>query len=245
MNERAKNVLIQPLVKALVAISKSPLSKVDSVFSFLWALGHESQLSLREEKLSSVEGVIHIGASTGQELDLYQRVASRVLWIEAIPEVHEALERKILNSSAMESAQSLVWSKSGETLSFNLASNDMHSSSVFQLESDNGFTGVEMTKSIELITTTLDDLIASREEFWSQCTLHLVIDVQGAELEVLLGATATLSRVASIQVEVSTFPVYVGGAQLEEIDSLLRSCGFKRISKCGEKYHGDAMYVRR
>ena len=55
----------------------------------------------------------------------------------------------------------------------------------------------------------------------------------------------TLPRVDSLEIEVSTYPVYVGGAQLDEIDSFLEAQGFSRITKCGDHYHGDAIYVRK
>lgn len=45
--------------------------------------------------LDCVSGVIHIGANTGQERDLYRSKNLQVLWVEPIPAVHGVLESNL------------------------------------------------------------------------------------------------------------------------------------------------------
>ncbi len=42
--------------------------------------------------LRDVNGVIHVGANTGQERDIYDAHGTRVIWIEPIPEVFARLQ---------------------------------------------------------------------------------------------------------------------------------------------------------
>ena len=45
--------------------------------------------------LHEVSGVVHVGASRGQERTLYQQYGLRVLWIEPIQEVFEDLQANL------------------------------------------------------------------------------------------------------------------------------------------------------
>ena len=52
--------------------------------------------ALREDSdrfLKKVKGVIHVGANTGQEMELYAKYKLPVVWIEPIPEVFETLKQ--------------------------------------------------------------------------------------------------------------------------------------------------------
>ena len=41
------------------------------------------------------DGVVHIGANTGQERDMYHRLGLRVLWVEPIPSVFAQLRENL------------------------------------------------------------------------------------------------------------------------------------------------------
>ena len=55
----------------------------------------------------------------------------------------------------------------------------------------------------------------------------LKLDTQGAEREILAGATRMLGQVAMIQVEVAFEPLYEGAPVFEEIYDILRMAGFR------------------
>jgi FkbM family methyltransferase len=55
---------------------------------------------------------------------------------------------------------------------------------------------------------------------------YLKLDVQGAELDVLLGAPRLLEHLVFVQVEVEFVPMYVGQPLFAEVDQALRKAGF-------------------
>jgi FkbM family methyltransferase len=75
----------------------------------------------------------------------------------------------------------------------------------------------------------------------------LWIDVQGAELQVLRGATETLRRVKSVFIEISVFkPLYRGGAEAKLVIQALENHGFRLVS-AGTDYSngtGNAFFVK-
>ena len=68
----------------------------------------------------------------------------------------------------------------------------------------------------------------------------LKIDVQGYELEVLKGASALLSAIDAIYVEVSWVELYKGQALHDEVEALLLDAGFKQAEVFNEEnYKGE------
>lgn len=84
--------------------------------------------------------------------------------------------------------------------------------------------GLELDFSIEIETTTLDELFDSQEI--SQIDF-LQVDVQGADLDVLNGARSLLGRgVLGVEVEVEFSPLYQNQPLFSDIDIFLRDCDF-------------------
>ena len=52
-----------------------------------------------DKLLKKVRGVIHVGANTGQEIQLYVKYGLSVVWIEPIPEVFETLKSNLTDIS--------------------------------------------------------------------------------------------------------------------------------------------------
>jgi len=75
----------------------------------------------------------------------------------------------------------------------------------------------------------------------------LCVDIQGAELRALRGATRTLEAIDALTVEINFDELYDGCAQVEDIDTFLGDRGFDRVATM-TPFHptwGDALYVRR
>ena len=74
----------------------------------------------------------------------------------------------------------------------------------------------------------------------------LIIDVQGAELQVLQGSTETLKKTVLIKIEVSTVAYYEGQSNQRDILRFLKDYGFvcvsQRISK--KMGQGDAIFIQ-
>ena len=68
------------------------------------------------------------------------------------------------------------------------------------------------------------------------------MDVQGAELLVLKGATSLLKSAKAVIVEVSMQPYYEGGVLQPELRDFLRGRGFMEIRRPPD--HGDQLYIR-
>jgi Methyltransferase FkbM domain len=52
------------------------------------------------------------------------------------------------------------------------------------------------------------------------------LDVQGAELDVLAGASASLAQTALVQLETLLFPFYEGAPELAQIVAFMQDAGF-------------------
>jgi FkbM family methyltransferase len=59
--------------------------------------------------------------------------------------------------------------------------------------------------------------------------VHLKLDVQGYELQVLEGAASTLSQAVSVEVELSLVPLYEGQTLMTGIVDVLQDAGFQLI----------------
>jgi hypothetical protein len=72
------------------------------------------------------------------------------------------------------------------------------------------------------------------------------LDIQGAELEALKGASLILNQIKWIYTEVNRSEVYKDCAKIWEIDEFLGAQGFKRIATCWSHRDdwGDALYAR-
>jgi len=63
----------------------------------------------------------------------------------------------------------------------------------------------------------------------AETPVHLKIDTQGYELNVLKGTGAALSRVHTVEVELSLVPLYKDGPEFEEVYGWLAGQGFHLV----------------
>ena len=74
----------------------------------------------------------------------------------------------------------------------------------------------------------------------------LNIDVQGYELEVLMGAQELLPQISMIIAEVNRDEMYAGCPMIEDIDNFLAEHGFKREHTSWQSPSwGDALYIKK
>ena len=79
------------------------------------------------------------------------------------------------------------------------------------------------TKPREVEVTVIDAVV---DEHALESPFLLKIDVQGAELDVLRGATTTLGRATAVIVETSTLPFFSGGSEFARLVEFLAARGF-------------------
>src|SRR5512139_3213466 len=81
------------------------------------------------------EGVLHIGASEGQEAEAYLRNGiKKQIWIEAIPEVYEKLKGNLKSNPEAKAINACISDRDGEQITFHIASNGGQSSSMLEFD---------------------------------------------------------------------------------------------------------------
>ncbi|MSO71742.1 MAG: hypothetical protein EXQ88_07030 [Alphaproteobacteria bacterium] len=83
--------------------------------------------------LKDVSGIIHVGGHLGQERETYRALGHKVIWVEAIPAIHERLEKAISRLPEQRALCLLLTDTDGTVFNFNVSSNNGASSSIFDL----------------------------------------------------------------------------------------------------------------
>lgn len=190
-----------------------------------------------------ITGILHVGAHLGEEAwSYYENGVSNVVWIEGNPDLIPSLEMNVA-PFGHRVIQALVADEDGKELAFNITNNGQ-SSSVLELGthkivSPDVFVIEQQTHS----TVTLDSLALQTEHGFDGCNF-LNMDLQGAELLALKGATAVLEQIEYIYTEINVDELYIGCARMYELDEYLK--GFIRVetAMAGAAGWGDALYVR-
>lgn len=186
--------------------------------------------------------VLHVGAHLAEEADEYQRLGmSPVFWVEANPDLMPALVRKLHPIPKQFLIIAAVSSGKRETV-FHVASNGQSSSLLeFELHRDE-HPDVHYVKDQDVTTTTLDELWA---EGLLQPTGFLNLDVQGSELDVLVGGEKYLEHVRTVYSEVNEKELYRGCALFDQMDAWLSERGFRLLDKqMTAHFWGDACWIR-
>jgi FkbM family methyltransferase len=224
-------------------------SRFNSLLSFFGyqVLRIENSLGFKEfvaiRNLEMASGVLHIGAHFGEERFLYSELNKPVLWIEAVPDYFQLLAANI-SGFANQEARLLLLSDSEKQADFFIANNEGASSSLFRFAENNGFenSGLRMERQIRLTTVRLDRAFQHDEILLFD---HWVIDVQGAEMEVLRGAGLLLKSCNSMMIEVSRREIYVGGSSYFDLTEFLEKEGFVQIWEAHRGEHMDILFIRR
>lgn len=175
-------------------------------------------------------GVLHIGASEGQERDFYESLgAKRVYWIEAIPDVFFKLKQNLSTYPRQIAILACVSNRNHDKVKFNISNNECQSSSMLELgEHLVAHPEVSFVNQIELETWRTDTLLEVMGFDFSMLDF-LNIDLQGAELLALEGMGNILDQFKSINIELNKRSTYVGCALVEDVDYFLLQHGFERV----------------
>jgi FkbM family methyltransferase len=201
--------------------------------SILGSLVRRTMSDLRDPDrfLNRVSGVIHVGANTGQARIRYDKRGLRVVWIEPIPEVFATLKENIRPFPRQTAFQCLVTDRDDAEYAFHVANNAGKSSSILELKQHKElYPAVAYERSVTMRSTTLVSLL-ERERINVRDYNALIMDVQGAELLVLIGAAPILDSFKFIKAEAADFESYAGGCQLEDIGAFVRQHGFREIAR--------------
>jgi FkbM family methyltransferase len=188
----------------------------------------------------AVRSVLHLGAHLGEERDQYDEAgAAEVVWVEANPEVCAALERGLSNPGHR-AIQAVIADAADIEVDLYVTNNRRSSSLLPMHLHAVEHPGIVVTNTERLKTTTVDALCARA----GISPDLLVLDLQGAELLALRGASQTLARVTALYTEVSTAELFRGCALLHELDEFLD--GFVRVDTVMTPHQwGEALYLAR
>jgi FkbM family methyltransferase len=197
-------------------------------------------------------GTIQVGANKGQEIASYK--AHGLEWaimVEPLDEPFAELKQRLAGEEKYLAVQALCAGRPGIELDFYVASNEGQSSSILRPQRHlKEHPGVLFQHSVKMTTTTvdilLDELAKQIPAFELDCIDILCMDVQGAELEVLKGATALLQRAKYVFCELSYSGLYENDVPLEVLQDFLRGFGF-RLNWIDINRHGwgDGLFIRR
>lgn len=201
---------------------------------------------------TKVKGVIHIGASVGQERVLYSNHNLNVLWIEPIPEIFKVLQDNIKGYSNQKCLNYLVSGIDNKEYTFNISNNNGESSSILELNLHKKiWPNVHYINSIRLPGKTLPTIISENSIDISNYNL-INIDTQGTELMILKSSISILNSMDYVFMEVADMDSYEGCCKLNEVNEFFQSIGYKKIglskwntnNKISEGNYYDALYER-
>ncbi len=159
--------------------------------------------------LPKVNGVLQVGANTGQELAYFRHHGvSLGAFVEPLDGPFATLKAQCDGENGYLPIQALCGSVDMQLVDFYVASNNGESSSILQPANHlKDYPWVQFGAAEKLHTFTLDRIysaITSSRPDIAQAIDLLYMDVQGAELEVVKGGNAVLNRVRYIFTEVGS-----------------------------------------
>lgn len=162
------------------------------------------------------KSIVHVGASTGAEVPHYLSAgADNIVLIEPIPDICNSL-RSEWGSDARIAIHECVCLDAPNDVQFHIAANQGMSSSIYGVPNLNmhqcNFIDVINVKGEMLDNIPTPDRINL-----------LVIDAQGSEDKVLLGASKTLAKTDYIFCEASLTPLYEGACIMDDLTRILDS----------------------
>ena len=213
-----------------------------------------SRFSYFEENNIQLNGVIHVGAHRGEEINEYGDLGAKtVIWVEANPEVFDEMCIMLTNAEANIDSHAFQYAASTEdhgTAEFNRyygpdAGHLVGNKGCSSLLKAEGRFEEWYKDTIEVETITIDTLL-EEEGFNVEDFQLLNMDVQGAELMVLRGSEKVLDNVKWITTEATwEDPDYIDNVMYDELKSFLESKGFveTQIIPHAENW-GDVLFVK-
>jgi FkbM family methyltransferase len=187
------------------------------------------------------KGILHIGAHICEEKSIYNMVGiddSNILWIEGNPDL-------IPKDSINNIIQAVISNKDNEEVNFNIT-NNMQSSSILNLKTHAiEHPNITVIETRKLETITLDTLFRNHNIPYDKYDF-INLDIQGAELLALQGATKILPNIKAIYTEVNEKELYEGCCLLPDLENFLSINGFERTAISMTQHGwGDALYMRK
>ncbi len=193
-----------------------------------------------------IKGVLHLGASTGQERKEYDNYCKGdVLWVEAIPSVYLELVKNIELYEKQRAFNACLSNVDNEEVVFNVSNNESQSSSMFELGTHLLIhPEVHYIEQITMKTKRVDTLFKG---YSFKNINFLNVDLQGAEHLAIEGMGDLIKNIDYALLEVNMKETYKGCMLIPDLDYFMMQRGFERV-ETGDwvaETWTDALYVRK
>jgi FkbM family methyltransferase len=190
--------------------------------------------------------VVHVGAHVGEEVEAYRaHDAERIVLVEANPASCDNLRARFDGASDIDVLHAAAADHDGEArlLLHTNARGGTESASLLPMrELARIVPSLNTPAAVEVPAHRLDSILASAAVDPVDVGL-LVLDVQGAELQVLRGASRALRGIRAVLTEVALIDLYEGAALEREVVDELRRAGFDPIDALYyELYEGERRF---
>lgn len=178
--------------------------------------------------LGDARGVLHVGAHMGEEVRAYKDFSYNPIYlVEANPEILPKLAEKFKADDDVQILSTAVGSKNGTTefVVHRTKKGGMESSGLLNLEKLGTIVPVFESESKYQVPVTTIDSLAESLNLAGRIGL-MVLDIQGAEMMALSGASAFLQQVDAVICEVNLIRNYESCPLEEDIDRIFAEAGF-------------------
>ena len=187
------------------------------------------------------KGVIHVGAHNGEEVQYYQMMGiQNILCFEPLPSIVEAFREEYPEVRI----EQLALSNKTQKRKFYKYQDGRQgqSSSFFPVEIESSAMTGEKFTNIIVNTMRFDEWVTGKHIKLENYDC-VVIDVQGAEVEVLEGMGAWVEFFKYYNIECSEKATYQGGATAKQVVAFMNKHGFTQDSKI--VIHDDVFFIRK
>ena len=198
-----------------------------------------------------ITGILQVGANNGQEVPYFlANGVNLATLVEPLDGPFAALRARCQDLAGYLTVQVLCGERDGEKFDFYVASNNGESSSMLKPANHlEDYPWVSFPEVVSMETFTLDRVFAAVQVARPDIaagTNMLFMDVQGAELKVLAGATRVLQTVSYIYTETGAGGGYDGAVELLDLLNFVRPFRFKIYELESDKAGwGNALLIKR
>jgi FkbM family methyltransferase len=192
----------------------------------------------------NITGIIHVGGHIGQEYDEYVKINTikHIVFFEPDPDNFPKLKAKVDHDKRCICVNRALGPFSGEATLHRENNNTGQSNSILEPHIHTQiYPGIVFNDKQKVKLEPLDRYKTSPKFNF------INMDVQGAELNVLLGASETLEHIDYIITEVNRAELYKNCALVEDLDYYLGKYNFKRVEEAWDRDNpvwGDALYIK-
>jgi FkbM family methyltransferase len=213
-----------------------------------------------------INGVIHVGAHRGEEVDYYENVfnAKQAIFIEPNPDVFKELNFNLDNKKYYDiichtycyavsdyngvGKFNIIYGNDADFMTGNKGCSSLLELNVENINNSNNQNHFNLKNQIDVVVKKLDDILIENKHELSNFDF-MNIDAQGVELQILKGSTNLLENgsIEAILIEATLEqPFYMNNSDFNEIKEYLKIFGFNYREIFWHSYGkwGDALFIK-